>query len=284
MSFAGTKADFVRAAPESMPPKLVVAAARRQGLSIALGYVYQVRGPSPVRLTRKPLAPKSEGGQGLPGHVSAQTAFLHAVLAGPGTTAELVGRVRRVMGGNAMSETRAQRLLDGLDHLGYVRRDGRYRAGRCYRITTIGAHVAKGHRDKVLGLQGGRRTRTMRFRFAAVLGAPGYLDGKTAFLHALVAGHGTVAELLARVRSVIESASVYRRQRAAHILSDLELVGYACGFKQKPTRSPSAGGGRWPYAYRITPSGRRVALRHRAVILALQGGHPQGLKRTPRRR
>jgi hypothetical protein len=68
------------------------------------------------------------------------------------------------------------------------------------------------------------------------------------------------------------------------MLSDLELVGYACGFKQKPSRSPSAAGGRWPYAYRITPSGRRVALRHLAVILALQAGHRQAVKRTPRRR
>jgi hypothetical protein len=54
-----TKADFVRSMPASMPPKLVVAAANAQGLSIALGYVYEVRADSGIPLPRNQLAARA---------------------------------------------------------------------------------------------------------------------------------------------------------------------------------------------------------------------------------
>ena len=54
-----TKADFVRSMPASMPPKLVVAEANAQGLSIALGYVYEARADSGIPLPRNQLAARA---------------------------------------------------------------------------------------------------------------------------------------------------------------------------------------------------------------------------------
>jgi hypothetical protein len=47
------KREFVRALPREMHVRKIVALAKRHGLSITVGYVYEVRGPTPAHLDRR---------------------------------------------------------------------------------------------------------------------------------------------------------------------------------------------------------------------------------------
>jgi hypothetical protein len=57
----GTKADFVRALPESMPAKEIVEKAKDAGLKLSTAYVYVIRSQARTGTKKKPKSESSSG-------------------------------------------------------------------------------------------------------------------------------------------------------------------------------------------------------------------------------
>lgn len=96
----GSKAQFIRSQPETMPARDVVEAAAKQGLKISVNHVYNLRAAADKPSARKPAS----GGAGAAGGGQKRSS----------APAELERQLRATIAQIGLQ--RAREILDGVEH------------------------------------------------------------------------------------------------------------------------------------------------------------------------